>query len=341
MRGISSSIAAMLLSTAAGATEVTVKNDSLTDFGNGVIVTGFGVDEKAAVWLTSPCAGNVVALQVFWRSSTGTEAQVLQGALEVFRAGTFPVPGQLQTTVGGPLLNDGVLNEFRYLDENNTIPISVVVTQNETFVVSLQFAEAPPSVVGPSVVRDVDGNTTGRNAIYADLGAGNFQWLDSHTFGVDGDWIIRAVVNCQTVPTDADVAVNISATPTLYTPSQPLTYTMVVTNAGPAGSPNTTVIDTFPGAFTGASWTCVASGGASCSASGTGNIVQSNINLPSGAAVTYTVTGTVSGSMTGVLSNTATAAVGAPANDPAGTNNTKTLDILSSLDRIFADGFGG
>jgi hypothetical protein len=68
--------------------------------------------------------------------------------------------------------------------------------------------------------------------------------------------------------------------------------------------------------------------------------VQTNVNLPSGASVTYTVTGTVSSGMTGVLSNTATAAVGAPANDPAGANNTKTLDTLSSLDRIFADGFG-
>lgn len=329
-----------LLTAAAGASEVTVKNDSLADGSAGVIVTGFATSEKAATWLTSPCAGNIVAAQVYWHSATGTAAQSIESAIEIFRAGTFPVPGTLATTIGGPVMTDGVFNEFRYLDQNNTVPVSVPVTQNEVFVISFQFNNPPPQPEGPSVVRDTDGNPGGRNAIFADLGAGKFDWFDSTSFGVNGDWAIRAVINCQSVVTDADVGATVSATPTLYAPGQLLTYTLVVSNAGPAASPNTTIIDTFPTAFTSAAWNCVPSGGASCNgSSGVGNIVATNVNLPNGGAVTYTVNGNVAPGTTGMLINSVTAAVGAPANDPSSANNTSSVEVAPLSDRIFADSF--
>ena len=341
MRKVTGAMLAMLLVATAAGNEVTVKNDSLTDFGNGVIVTGFAIGEKAAVWLTSPCAGTIVAAQIYWHSATGTAAQDIENAIEIYRAGTFPQPGLLQTTIGGPVLTDGVFNEYRYLDENNTIPLSVAVTQNEVFIVSFQFANAPPAPDGPSLVRDTDGNPGGRDAIDADLGGGTFAWFDSKTLGVNGDWAIRAVVDCQAVSTSADVAVTASAMPAAYLPGQGLTYSLVISNAGPANSPNTTIVDTFPGAFANPSWTCTPAGGASCVANGTGNIVATNVSLPVGSSVTYSVNGTVANGTTGLLSNNVTAAVGAPSSDPVSSNNTATTDLLPDLDRIFADGFGG
>lgn len=340
MRSATRTLPALLLVSTAAANEVTVKNDSLTDFGNGVIVTGFAMDEKAAVWLTSPCSGNIVAAQIFWHSSTGTAAQDIEAAIEIFRAGTFPDPDTLQATIGGPVLTDGVFNEYRYLDENNTIPLSVQVAQNEKFIVSLQFDHPPPAPDGPSVLRDTDGNPGGRNAIYADLG-GSFAWFDSASFLVMGDWVIRAVVDCQAVSTSADVQVAALASPDLYTPGQTLTYTLDISNSGPGNSPNTTIIDTFPPAFMNPAWTCVPSGGAMCTASGTGNIIATNVSLPTGSSVTYTVNGTVAPGTTGTLSNSAAAAVGAPANDPVSSNNTAQVDSAPSSDRIFEDTFGG
>lgn len=321
----------------AGAAEVTVQNDSLTA-GTGILVLGFGSGEKAGSWLTSPCDGNIVAAQIFWRSLSGGAAQAVEDSLEIYRAGAFPEPGLLAETIGGPVLTDGVMNEFRYLDENNTVPLIVPVMQGETFVLAMTFAEPTGTTQGPSLVRDTDGLQPSRNALYGDIGAG-LQWYDNATLGINGDWVIRAVVNCQAVSTDADVSASMSATPNAYSPGNALQYTITVSNAGPAGAASTTLVDTFPAAYQSSTWTCAPSGGATCPAGSSGNIVGS-ASLPSGSHITFTVNGTVAPGTTGTLSNSMTAVVGPPATDPNGTNNTASLDLSPAVsDLIFANGF--
>ena len=327
----------------AAANEVTVQNDSLGNGGQGTIEAGFVAGESAAAWLTSPCGGNVVAVDIFWRSLFGTSPIVVEDSVDVLRAGTFPVPGDLAAEILGPVLTDGVLNEYRYLDENNTIPLIVPVAENERFVVSLTFAEAPDPTQGPSVVIDEDGATPNSNAIHASLGGGVYQWISNTSLGVNGDWVIRAVVDCQTVSTEADVAVAMSADPPQYTAGAPLTYTITVSNAGPAASSSTTVVDAFPADYGNVTWTCAPSTGASCPLSGTGTIAGS-VSIPSGGSVVFTVDGTVADGTTGTLSNSATAVVGSPQTDPDTTNNSVTLDVDPmpvDNDTIFADGFDG
>lgn len=318
------------------AAEVTVKNDSLINGSTGAIVAGFVPGEKAASWLTSPCNGNIVAAQIFWRSPTGTAAQVIGQTIEISRAGTFPTPGTLAQTIGGPVLTDGVINEYRYLDENNTVPLIVPVTMNELFVVAFTF-DLPNGAGDPSVVRDTDGIQFHRNSLYANVGNDYF-WFDSSTLGVTGDWVIRAVIDCPVVATDADVSVAMSALPSLYTPGAGLAFTITVSNAGPVNSPNTTLVDIFPGALGAISWTCTPSGGATCTASGSSNITG-NVGLPVGSHVTYAVNTTVTVGTSGILTNTATAVVNSPASDPNGGNNTATVNVSSIADRIFANGF--
>ena len=325
------------LAGSAGAVEVTVKNDSLTNFSSAVVQAGFVAGESAASWLTSPCAGNLVAAQVFWSSGGGNTGQTLGGSVDIYRAGTFPNPGMLVEEIAGPLLTDGVINEYRYLDENSTIPLSVPVAANETFVLAYRFFETPPAI-GPSVANDIDGNQPNRNAIHADFG-GTLVWLASGFFGVGGDWILRAVIDCPVVSTDADVSAEISATPASYVAGGPLGYTITLRNNGPAASPNTTVVDVFPASLTAVSWTCAASGGAACVASGNGSIAQS-VALPVAGQVVYTVGATVVPGTTGIISNTVTAVVGAPATDPSTTNNSATVNTPEAdNDLIFADGF--
>jgi uncharacterized repeat protein (TIGR01451 family) len=279
---------------------------------------------------------------VFWRSLTGTAAQAIEDSIDIYRSGPYPVPGDLAQEIGGPVLTDGVLNEYRYLDENNTIPLIVPVVQDETFVVALTFAAAPDPTLGPSVVDDDDGIEPNRNAIYASLGGGNYQWFANETFGVNGDWVIRAVVDCQSGSNQADVGVTMSADPAQYTAGAPLTYTITVGNAGPGTAASTTIVDAFPAAYTGAAWTCAPSGGASCAASGSGTIAAV-VSLPPGSEVVYTVDGVVADGTTGTLTNSATAVVGAPAIDPDTTNNTATVDVSPAQDNdlIFRDGFDG
>jgi hypothetical protein len=173
------------------AEEVTVQNDSLTGGSEGSIQAGFIAGESAAAWLMSPCDGNIVAVQVFWRSYYGTEPQSLEDSITIYGSGAFPSPGAQLAVIEGPIMTDSVVNEFRYHDENQTIPLIVPVTDGQTFVVSFKFLNSPPPL-GPSVVTDVDGCQAGKNAIFAIPGG----WINVCLLGVTGDWVIRAVVDC-------------------------------------------------------------------------------------------------------------------------------------------------
>jgi uncharacterized repeat protein (TIGR01451 family)/fimbrial isopeptide formation D2 family protein len=120
----------------------------------------------------------------------------------------------------------------------------------------------------------------------------------------------------------ADLAIAKTA-PAKYTPGQPLTYTLVVTNAGPSTSTNALVEDVLPAGLTGVTWTAVFTGGASGTASGSGN-VNTNVTVPKGGRATYTVRATAEATLAGVLTNTATVTPTDGDPDPNPDNNTST-----------------
>jgi hypothetical protein len=112
-----------------------------------------------------------------------------------------------------------------------------------------------------------------------------------------------------------------------------VTYNVTVTNNGNntlSGSDSPTVVDNVPASIAGAAWTCTGSGGATCDASGTGNINTADVTLPANTSVTYTITGTldpaaICGSSVG---NTANADFSGTTRflDPDETNNTATVN---------------
>lgn len=185
-------VAVLASPTASLGEEVTVQNDSLAAGTPAAVCPCFAAGESAASWLTSPCGGDLVAVQIYWRSLLGAP-DTPQDAIRIFAAGTFPAPGAQLAILPGPLLRDGFFNEFRYLDENQTIPLSIAVAQEETFVVALRFAE-DQALTDPSVVVDHDGCRANRNAIDV-VSQG---WVDACQFagGLSGDWVIRAVIDC-------------------------------------------------------------------------------------------------------------------------------------------------
>ena len=101
------------------------------------------------------------------------------------------------------------------------------------------------------------------------------------------------------------------------------TYTVVATNASAATVTNATVTDTLPGSLSGATWTCTATVGSSCAASGTGN-VATTVTLGAGGSATFSVTATLSATATGTLTNIATVAPPAGTIDPNPANNSAT-----------------
>lgn len=119
------------------------------------------------------------------------------------------------------------------------------------------------------------------------------------------------------------------------TPGNPLTYTIVVSNSGPSTATGSKVADTLPASITSDTWTAVPAGGATgFTASGSGAINDTGVNLPSGSTVTYTVVANVSGSASGTLSNTATvtAAAGTTDSNPANNSATDTDNLVPTAD---------
>ena len=122
-------------------------------------------------------------------------------------------------------------------------------------------------------------------------------------------------------------------------------YTIVVSNAGPSTASSVTVADTMPAQLTGATWTCAGAGGATCGASGSGNI-NDTASIPMGGTATYTISANIiAGSGAGSVSNTVTATVGGGATDSDTGNNaaadTTALGSLRTLTVTKTGALGG
>lgn len=129
-----------------------------------------------------------------------------------------------------------------------------------------------------------------------------------------------------------DLAISKDDGITIATPGDPIRYTIVVTNNGPAVANGAVVTDMFPAEIVGGSvtWTCSTSLGSGCGASsGSGNI-NTSVNLLVGELATFVVDATISLSAAGTLSNTATVAPPSGMTDSNITNDRATdIDTLT------------
>jgi uncharacterized repeat protein (TIGR01451 family) len=124
----------------------------------------------------------------------------------------------------------------------------------------------------------------------------------------------------------ANLAVTKTDGQTTAAPGQPVTYTIAVSNAGPAAASSAIVADTFPAALQNVNWTCSASAGSSCCSIVGGDTFINNrpVAVLPGGTVTYTATATINPAATGTLSNTATVTAPASVTDPDLANNSAT-----------------
>ncbi|MEP6484239.1 MAG: hypothetical protein ABJB01_07300 [Rudaea sp.] len=140
----------------------------------------------------------------------------------------------------------------------------------------------------------------------------------------------NSATDTDTLSASADLSITKTDGVTTATAGNTVTYTITASNAGPSDVTGATIADILPPGITGATWTCAGIGGGTCTATGNGNI-NDTVNLPSGAAVVYTVTAPIRSNATGTLSNTATVTTPAGVTDPTPGNNSATdTDTLNA-----------
>jgi len=125
------------------------------------------------------------------------------------------------------------------------------------------------------------------------------------------------------MPTSSDLSITKTDGLANITAGNPLTYTIVVSNAGPDAVTGATVTDTLPASLSGATWSCVGTGGATCTANGAGSIGDT-VNIPIAGTLTYTLNASLISAATGTLTNTATVTFPAGTSDPNTANNSAT-----------------
>jgi uncharacterized repeat protein (TIGR01451 family) len=175
---------------------------------------------------------------------------------------------------------------------------SVVITINGTIVGSASGSIRNTANVTPAA--GVLDSTSGNNSSFADT----------------------------TINLVADVRV-VKTAPAAVRPLQTLSYNIVVSNTGPSAANGTNFSDSVSASLTGVTVTCSsATNGAVCPTGLTviANAINTTVpTLPSGASVTFTVSGQVVAGATGIISNTATIVPPVGVTDPKPDNNSSTV----------------
>jgi uncharacterized repeat protein (TIGR01451 family) len=202
-----------------------------------------------------------------------------------------------------------------------------------------------PGVGTPTGSISVTGtNTTGcvvtLPATSCDLSftAGGAQTIDA-TYNGDANFATASATQIgHTVTPTVDLSITKTDNSAMANIATQVTYSIVVSNAGPSIATGATVTDTPPAGLAGVTWTCTPTVPAACPhASGAGAISET-VTLDAGQALTYELTGTVTGAVGTTLVNTAvvTPPVGTADTNPLNNSATDTDDII---DEIFKDGF--
>ncbi|ANB18193.1 Hypothetical protein I596_2181 [Dokdonella koreensis DS-123] len=244
------------------------------------------------------------------------------GATSIQDAGDsvcHPVVLTLQKTWVGARIGDAVSVQASIGGNLIDSLDSVVATSNQT-----TTDATPITVYGGDVIDFSETFTAGTAADYSSALActGNANPLvgDTLTIGAADASIVCTYTNAGL---STDLTITKTDGSTTYIAGSPITYTIVASNAGPADAIGATVVDTIPPSIVNPTWTCTGAGGASCPASGVGDI-NASVNLPVGGTATFVVTGTVSATASGDLVNTATVAVPGGMSDPVPGNNSAT-----------------
>jgi uncharacterized repeat protein (TIGR01451 family) len=114
-----------------------------------------------------------------------------------------------------------------------------------------------------------------------------------------------AVVTVTVNPIVVDLSLSLTDGKTFAISGDPITYTLVVSNAGPDTAIGAVITNTLPAEkVTGITWACVASTGSNCPASGSG-LFNTIVDIQASGTVTFTIRGEVAPEAKGMLLHSA------------------------------------
>jgi uncharacterized repeat protein (TIGR01451 family) len=239
-----------------------------------------------------------------------------------------------------PVLASDTLAKRRTIYYDNRYNYTGSNTYDYSLCANGETPDAPdPNVIGPGGGADCYGAMVAgspRSALDGvDSTGGAHRWTDTSGPQASGFGNLRGIDTWAFIPSppvDLERRINIKQadlqmqkTATLQGTS--LTYQLVVTNNGPSNITGATVTDAVPASVVDVTWECaITSGTGACgSASGSGNAINTTLNLNANAAATYTIRGRVTQS--GQLDNTATVQRPNDVSDPNPNNNTSTATV--------------
>jgi uncharacterized repeat protein (TIGR01451 family) len=170
----------------------------------------------------------------------------------------------------------------------------------------------------------------GGPALFAELGAPPKVRVEP-----SGNLLLSDVANgrIRKVTLSTDISITVDDGVGVVSAGQGVTYSIVVRNNTTVAVTGAKVTDALPPTLTAASWSCVASAGASCAAGGSGGI-QDAVNLPGGGTATYALQAIVVGNAG--VTNAVSVAVPGSFVDSSPANNTATDTDLPSPCLILA-----
>jgi hypothetical protein len=125
----------------------------------------------------------ILRLGVGWGSQYGGNPPSLEQALHIYPAG-LPNPGTAQFSLPGPVLVDGIINEF-----DISASAGNKIINSGPFTVALELLNQSNPPFGSAPVHDGLGCIAGRNVVYVLPGG----WSDACPQGVTGNWVFHVI----------------------------------------------------------------------------------------------------------------------------------------------------
>jgi hypothetical protein len=189
VRGASVLAFCLLMLSSGNAIGQTCNNTTIQNYTGGgtAICPCFVAGEEAGAVFTAPAGDyplEILRVGIAWASQFGTSGQQIQDAIHIYTGG-LPIPNPRIFTLPGPVLTDGVLNEY------NLEPLAGQILVNSgAFTVTLEFLMANSGdPFAPSMMTDGNGCQSGKNVIYANPGG----WMNPCQVGLSGDWVVYAI----------------------------------------------------------------------------------------------------------------------------------------------------